>query len=186
MNKKYKLIAFIGKSGAGKDTLAAELINNDKFNMIISCTTRPKREGEIDGVNYHFISDNLFHEYERSGQLLESTYFKGWNYGTPKYELQEDKINVGIFNPAGIHALLKIPDIELYIYWVKASDKVRLIRQLNRESSPDVKEIIRRYGTDEADFSDNNITFEYKEILNEYVTDIYKAIEEIKSQHLEV
>lgn len=174
---KNKVIALIGKSGSGKDTILQKLDEADNVHSIISCTTRPMRQGEIPDYSYHFLTPELFNEYDRSGQLLESTYFKGWHYGTPKYEIKKDKINVGVFNPAGIHSLLKQPDIDLTVYWITASDKTRLLRQLNREDCPDVAEIIRRYGTDENDFSE--INFEYTELKNETPDDIYNAVDYI-------
>ena len=177
---KNKLIALIGKSGSGKDTILQQLDINDNVHSIVSCTTRPMRQGEIPDYSYHFLTPELFNEYDRSGQLLESTYFKGWHYGTPKYEIKKDKINVGVFNPAGIHSLLKQPDIDLTVYYITASDKTRLLRQLNREDNPDVEEIIRRYGTDQNDFS--HINFEYTELRNESSGDIYEAAEYILSK----
>ena len=59
--KKYKIVALIGKAGSGKDTLLQNLIDDNKgWNEIISCTTRPPREGEKNGVNYYFLSDEEF------------------------------------------------------------------------------------------------------------------------------
>lgn len=53
----YKIIALIGKAGAGKDTILREIIkNNSDLHEMISCTTRPKREGEVDGVNYFYLT----------------------------------------------------------------------------------------------------------------------------------
>ena len=53
----YKIIALIGKAGAGKDTILREIIkSNPDLHEMISCTTRPKREGEVDGVNYFYLT----------------------------------------------------------------------------------------------------------------------------------
>ena len=55
---KVKVIALFGKAGSGKDTILRALVkvDSDKFNEIVSCTTRPPREGEQEGVNYHFLT----------------------------------------------------------------------------------------------------------------------------------
>ena len=55
---KVKVIALFGKAGSGKDTILRALVkvDPDKFNEIVSCTTRPPREGEQEGVNYHFLT----------------------------------------------------------------------------------------------------------------------------------
>lgn len=170
--KKYKIIALIGKAGSGKDTLLHQVMKeNTDFSEIISCTTRPPREGEVGGINYHFYTTEMFQEAESTGKMLESTYFKGWHYGTAIESLNKDKINIGVFNPAGIHSLLKHPDVEvLKVYYINASGKVRLLRQLNREINPDTDEIIRRYSVDENDFSILN--FEYEELINEASPDL--------------
>lgn len=122
------------------------------FNEIISCTTRSPREGEEDGVNYHFISPLEFLSLKKKGQLLEWAKFNDWYYGTEVNALTDDKVNIGVFNPEGIVSLLRIPFIDLKIVYVKADDKIRLLRQLYREEHPDIKEIIRRFNTDEHDF----------------------------------
>ena len=84
--------------------------------------------------------------------MLEATEFNNWFYGTDITSLAQDKINIGVFNPAGIEALLENPGIQVIPILVEARDKTRLLRQLNREESPNVKEIIRRYSADVEDF----------------------------------
>ena len=54
---KYKIIAICGKSASGKDTLLRMIMNNTALHEIVSCTTRPPREGEVNGKNYHHIID---------------------------------------------------------------------------------------------------------------------------------
>ena len=58
----YKIIALIGEAGAGKDTLMKEFLKQHDFHEIISCTTRPPREGEKNGVNYFYYSEKDFLE----------------------------------------------------------------------------------------------------------------------------
>lgn len=55
---KLKVVAIMGKAGSGKDTILRALVNKfpDRYNEIVSCTTRPPREGEQEGVNYHFLT----------------------------------------------------------------------------------------------------------------------------------
>ena len=54
---KIKILAIVGKSGAGKDHIlkCLKMCPIDKVNYIVSSTTRPPREGEVDGVHYHFL-----------------------------------------------------------------------------------------------------------------------------------
>lgn len=150
----YKIVAIAGKAGSGKDTLLQAIMkqNQGQLHEIISCTTRPPREGEQDGVNYHFITSEQFEEQLLEGEMIEATVFRGWCYGTSINHLDENKINVGVFNPSGIDILLDIPVVKLFIVYVTADDKIRVMRQLLREEHPDVAEIVRRYSTDEEDF----------------------------------
>lgn len=158
----YKVIALIGKAGSGKDTIARKICEEmQELNFITSFTTRPKREKETEGKEYHFVSQETF----KSLNLFDKEEFNGWLYGTGYDSLREDVINIGIFNPAGIRTLLKQPDIEVITYYIVASDKERMMRQLNREKQPDVREIARRFLTDEEDFS--NIDFSHICVWNE-------------------
>lgn len=168
----YKIIALIGKAGSGKDTILHEVLNQmPDLNEMISCTTRPKREGEVDGVNYFYLTPEQF----LNAEMIESSCFNGWYYGTSYESLKQDKINIGVFNPEGIRSFLKRSDIKLTVYYITASPKQRLLRQLNRENNPNVDEIVRRYFTDEQDFE--HLDFEYTVFKNENENDLTKCVE---------
>lgn len=177
--KKYKIVALIGKAGSGKDTLMQCILSAVQYQWheIVSCTTRPPREREVNGVNYFFLTKDEFADKMLNNEILEASMFNGWFYGTEYESLRSDCINIGVFNPDGIYALLDRPDIDLSICYVRASAKTRLLRQLNREESPDVEEIIRRYKTDEIDF--DGLEFNYLEIKNETPTDLDTAVRQI-------
>lgn len=175
----YNIIALAGKAGSGKDTILKEVIAAapDRFHEIISCTTRPPREGEVDGKNYHFLSIEEFYNKVAANEMLEFTEFNDWFYGTPISSLVEDKMNIGVFNPAGLRALAASPQVSLSIVYIEANDKIRLLRQLNREENPNVKEIIRRYSTDEKDFENFYHDFDCFVIMNEYSEDLDFAVD---------
>jgi len=155
MENKYQVVALIGKAGAGKDSIqkATCELHPLMFHPIVSCTTRPAREGEVEGVDYHFISLNEFTRKVLNGDMLEATEFRDWFYGTTLESLSKDKINIGVFNPAGVEALLEDSRLDVIVFEVTAPDKQRLMRYLNREEVPDCAEMCRRYFTDEKDFS---------------------------------
>lgn len=180
----YKVIALIGKSGAGKDRILQELVKQKSNNIheIISCTTRPIREGEVDGKNYHFLSNEVFAEQILQNDFLEATVFNEWAYGTRKQDLDINKINIGVFNPEGIYYLSEHKDIDLKVYYIIATDKTRLIRQLNREKNPNVEEIIRRYSTDKIDFMD--LGFSYENLINETPSDFFDAVNRILEDNI--
>lgn len=175
----YKVIALIGEAGSGKDTIMQGILKRcpTQFHEIISCTTRPIREGEKDGVNYHFLTPDNFTSKVMNNEMLEYTIFNNWFYGTSYDSLQPDTINIGVFNPAGIRSLCQFDNIDLIVYKIVCSDKTRMLRQLNREEHPDVDEIVRRYKTDKEDFS--NLDFYYTEIENEDEEDMELAVEAI-------
>jgi guanylate kinase len=128
----------------------------DEFASIISCTSRPPREGEVDGVNYHFLTSEQFAEKLMDGDMIEAVVFRDWCYGTSYDSLNPDKINIGVYNPQGVGILLDMEyDIDLYPIMVNCRDKTRLLRQLNRESDPDCKEIVRRFEADAEDFGNS-------------------------------
>ena len=161
MKDRYKIIALFGESGAGKDTIQNWLTEYfpDEAHKIVSCTTRPPRDYEKNGVDYHFIDTEFFAQKVLDGSMLEATTFNSWGYGTPIDSLEKDKINIGVFNIAGIECLLEDPRLEVMTIWVKTSPVTRLTRALDRESEPDCEEICRRFLADVKDFS--NIPFDY-------------------------
>lgn len=178
----YNIIAIAGKSGAGKDTILREVIAAapDRLHEIVSCTTRPPREGEVDGVNYHFIDTGEFADKVCCNQMLEYASFNNWMYGTPISSLVEDKVNIGVFNPAGLRSLARSPQVNLAVIYIVANDKLRLLRQLNREENPNVKEIIRRFSADEEDFKDfERNDFMIIEVSNEYDFELSFAVDTI-------
>lgn len=154
--QKIKIIALFGKSGAGKDTIQHWITNSSKqkniCHPIVSCTTRPKRDYEEEGKDYFFLSTEEFANKVLDLSMLEATEFRGWYYGTNLEQLNKDKLNIGVFNIAGIENLLDDSRLEVYPILVYSSDKTRLLRALKREEYPDCNEICRRFEADNKDF----------------------------------
>lgn len=161
MEKRYKIIAIIGQSGCGKDTVLNETVTRhpDVCSRIINCTTRPMRDYEKDGVDYHFMPVSGFTREVLNGNMLEATEYNDWFYGTDINALTPNKINIGIFSPAAVEALLQDSRLDVDVVRVVTANKTRLKRALNREDVPDCAEICRRYLADEKDFAD--LDFDY-------------------------
>ena len=92
---KGKLFVISGPSGSGKSTVIGRLLKElDKAYFSISATTREPREGERDGVDYHFMKKEEFEKLVEADQLLEYAQFVGNYYGTPAAPVDE-KLNAG-------------------------------------------------------------------------------------------
>lgn len=184
MTPTYKIIAICGQAGSGKDSIMKEtLLINPNLHEIVSCTTRPPREGEVDGINYHFLTNEQFAEKVLNGDMLEATVFNDWCYGTAKSSLSLDKINIGVFNPEGIENLLEYhPTLNLKIFAIDCPSKERLLRQLNRELDPDVEEILRRWQTDRNDFRALPERFPHTVLYNVEPYDLQTCAREIAGQ----
>lgn len=153
---KYKVIAILGKSGSGKDTLLKKLTSIFNVNVIVPVTTRPPRAGEVDGKDYHFMTDEEVTPAILNGELLGSKNFNGWWYGFPQCSLSREKINIVVLNPSAYLDFANADDIELFTICCKIEDKERLLRALRREENPDCYEICRRFIADTNDFLNFN------------------------------
>lgn len=169
----YKIIAIMGEAGTGKDSLMQEILKlKPEFHEIISCTTRPMRQGEAEGVNYYYYTPEQFGDRVLHDEMLECTVFNDWFYGTSYDSVRSDCINIGVFNPTGVESLLARPDVDVKVIRVVAEDKTRLIRQLNREEWPDVREIVRRFNADWMDFDGIEEDFECIKVPNGQSADL--------------
>ncbi len=84
------LIVLSSPSGAGKSTISRMLLNADKdVTMSVSATTRPKRPGEVDGVDYQFVDDSEFDRIVSAGEFVEWAPVFGFRYGTPKAPVKD-------------------------------------------------------------------------------------------------
>ena len=178
----YNFIALMGEAGAGKDrTMQAVLKVRPDLHEVISCTTRPKRQGEAHGVNYFYYTPEQFGQKVLDGEMLECTVFNDWFYGTSYESVRSDGvINIGVFNPTGVESLLARPDCKVIVFRIETNDKIRMLRQLNREEDPDVREIVRRFQSDYDDF--DGIDFSYISLINNTESDLEDNVKEILVQ----
>ena len=93
--RKGKFIVISGPSGVGKGTICNKLMNEVNAWYSVSTTTREAREGEVDGVNYYFVSKEEFEEKIKNNEFLEYNIYNGNYYGTSKEKVLE-KLNDGI------------------------------------------------------------------------------------------
>ena len=86
------LVIISGPSGVGKDTIIEALKNRPRdpdYQYVVTCTTRARRRGEIDGVSYHFMTPEAVRSLRDAGGLLEANEVHGNWYGTPRAQVQQ-------------------------------------------------------------------------------------------------
>ncbi len=89
MSKKGLLIVISGPSGAGKGTICKELLKKSNLWLSVSATTRYPRCGEVEGINYYFLSKDEFRDKIEEGDFFEYAEVYGNYYGTPKWKVLE-------------------------------------------------------------------------------------------------
>ena len=95
IQRRGLMLVLSSPSGAGKTTLSRQLLDNDKqIQLSVSCTTRPKRPGERDGVDYRFVDTPTFRGMIERKQFLEYAEVFGNYYGTPRGPV-DDALNAG-------------------------------------------------------------------------------------------
>lgn len=161
-----KIFVLMGKSSTGKDTVYKRLRESSLgFKNVVIYTTRPMRQGETEGVEYHFVSEETRDNYCQTGKVIErrdyNTVYGMWSYFT---------VDDGQIDVAGDSKYLVIGTLESYekfvdyygkeivvpIY-IEVDDRTRIHRAIEREDMqeiPKYSEMCRRFLADEKDFSE--------------------------------
>ena len=173
------LLVLMGKSCSGKDTIANELVKYGYENLV-SYTTRPMRDDEIQDQTYHFISEDEFINKINNGFFLEYRKYLSananglWYYGTAKEDYEKESKMVSILTPDGVNTLISkgINPKVIYIYANQITIKNRLLKRGDNK-----EEAERRMKADNVDFRGaemlanriiyNNEGKEFSEVVNE-------------------
>ena len=142
------MIVLVGESASGKSSIEKCLVDKHGFKKIVSYTTRPPREGEVDGVDYHFIDTQTFYELSCAGFFAETAMYRDWYYGTAKEDCTNDK--VAVLTPHGLRQVSKIKDINVTSFYINVPRRNRLIKILLR--GDDIEEAYRRSLSDVGQF----------------------------------
>lgn len=164
-----KIFCLMGKSSSGKDTIYKSLMEDDSLGLkrMIPYTTRPIRQGEQDGVEYYFVSEQRLKDLQEAGKVVElrayDTVYGIWKYFT----VCEDEMNLEQNFYAVIGTLESWHTMCDYFgkkvmepIYIEVEDGLRLERALARERSqtePKYTELCRRFLADTEDFSDEKL-----------------------------
>lgn len=182
MSKNKNLLILLGASGSGKSTLEKKLYENNKniFDRVVSATTRPKRNGEIDGVDYFFVDNNKFSNIP----MAESDGIDGSFYGTPASELTKgDKHLILTMEPNGARKIVEyIKDnglnIKPVVVYFKISEEIRINNMKKR--GDELNKILKRVKNDDIDqrFINSNLVadIEINSLEKDYTEEILELI----------
>ena len=177
---KGLVVILSGASSVGKGAIRHRLLEDPDMGLFfsISETTRPPKEGEVDGVDYYFVSHKAFAESVKNRELLEYTEFNGYYYGTPKAQVEfltSKGKNVLIEVEAqGVGPIkLNIPDA--LAFFVMPSSFEQLEKQIHEIYKDDEASIERRLSKAKMDME---IAPLFRNIV--YNDDTDKAFNDIK------
>ena len=163
-----KIYCMMGKSSSGKDTLYQKVLERlPELHRVVPYTTRPIREGEQDGVEYHFVDEEKLARLEADGKIVElrayNTVHGIWKYFT----VDDGQIDLEHGDYLLIGTLETYEKIREYYgvthvvpIYIEVEDGERLARALERErrqAVPKYKEMCRRFLADEEDFCEENL-----------------------------
>lgn len=141
------MIVLVGESASGKSSIERVLADKYHYTKTVSYTTRPPREGEVDGIDYNFISMDDYTEKFNDKYFVETGAYNGWFYGTTKEQYSEN--TVCVLTPHGLRQIrknLKDKDIDITTFYIKIPRRDRLIKILQRGDN--IEESIRRNQSD--------------------------------------
>ena len=163
-----KIICLMGKSSTGKDTIYKHLLADRRLGLkkIVPYTTRPIRNGERDGVEYFFRSEQDYRQMKEEDRIIEDREYRTV-HGLWRYFVADDgqiKENGNYIMIGTLEAYRHLQDYfgsdRVLPVMIELNDGVRLQRALNRErkqENPKFEEMCRRFLADSEDFSDEKI-----------------------------
>lgn len=157
----------IGKSGSGKDTIYKEILKEADKHLVpvIPYTTRPQRADEIEGLNYHFVTEEQLACFQQQGRVMECRQYHTvqgiWSYFTLQFDLEKDSDYILITTLEGVDNIVRQYGAEIvHVVYLYIDDKERLLRCIQRESQqsgPNYAEVCRRFLADQQDFSEEKL-----------------------------
>ena len=142
-----KRLILVGKGGSGKDHARKISENIIGAKYAVSYTSRPPRDGEVEGVDYFFVDESFFTNGIENNFWYEYVIFNGWYYGTSNEQFQNDKLF--IMTPKGLSHLSEEDRNESGVLYLNIPSEIRRERMLARNGNAD--SVDRRMEADELD-----------------------------------
>ena len=174
------MLVISGASASGKTEVAHIICKKYGLTRVITVTTREKRIGEVDGVDYFFVSKDEFKKLIEEGKLVEYAEYNGNYYGSRKDQIADDHILVVEAN--GLKAYIALNDPSIITFALTAEAKIREERMKCRGDKE--CDIANRLKSDRTVFSRTNLKgVNYfiennTKTLDELADDIYKKYQE--------
>lgn len=169
------MIILVGESASGKSSIEKHLVDNYGYNKIVSYTTRAPREGEVDGVDYHFISVEQFYKLKGEMFFAETAMYNNWHYGVAKEDCTDDK--VAVLTPHGLRQVSKLPNVNVISFYISVPRRDRLIKILQRGDN--IEEAYRRNLSDIGQFDGISDEVNYIIHNDSYKKSITEMAEEV-------
>lgn len=169
------MIVLVGESGSGKSSIERCLVNDYEYDKVVSYTTRPPRDGEVDGIDYHFINTEKFIQLKAEGFFAETAMYRDWYYGTAKEDCTNDK--VAVLTPHGLRQISKIDGIDVISFYINVPRRDRLIKILQRGDN--IEEAYRRSLSDVGQFDGIEDEVDYIIRNDGYQKSITKMAQEV-------
>lgn len=181
-----KLLVLSAPSGGGKSTVARYVLQNyPEFEFSISATTRPKREFEVDGKDYYFISKEEFLKKIQANEFVEYEEIFGNYYGTLKSEvekkLSEGKKIIFDIDVKGALSIKKAYPEESFLVFLLPPSVDDLVARLKKRGSENENQIALRIKRVEEELSYQNY-FDYI-IINEVLKNTFKEIDKVVNEY---
>lgn len=167
------MLILIGPSASGKTEVANLLVKTKNFKKIVTCTTRPIRVGEINGVSYHFLTTEEFQKMKDNDEFVETASYSSYCYGTRKVDVANDKLV--ILEPNGFRTFKRVMKDQILSVFLETSEEVRINRMKLRQDKPE--NIAARITNDRLTFTD-----ELKNEVDYVVVNDNKSLDELAEE----